>query len=99
MSPAKEKAKQDIRDVKEGEDIRMRKNKSLIWKIRGWVVLVEYWVIAFSFPLSLLIWATMGFWQGLAFWGIVQIYNTAGNIRGLTLHIESLIEYYMDKTV
>ena len=97
MNKARKKILKDL--VEQRDDTkRMRKHKRLIWKLRGWFSWVEYWIVAFGFPISLLIWIfTQDFWKAIVFYGITLIYHFSGSLRGLTLHLENYIEWAIEK--
>lgn len=79
---------------------RMRENPNLLWKIRGFLSTIEYWILAFSFWVSIAIWIVTGdYWKGIAYYLTCQIYAVAANFRGLTLHLETLIEWLMKKRI
>lgn len=88
----------------DSQRMKMMHNKStpidLIWRIRSLVVKLEYWMVAFGWVIFLAIWYFTGnFWKGLAFWLSCILYSISGNLRGLFLHIEELIEKYLDKDI
>ncbi len=96
---ARKKVLEDLRDEKD-EPRRMRRHEKIIWKIRGTVGILEYWLIAFALPIAILIWLISGdFWKGLGFWFVTQVYVVSGNLRGLTLHVENIIEWMLKKTI
>jgi len=100
MNKAKKKALKDIKDVKNGETGRMRKNKDIRWKIRSVVAEIEYWCVAFGFPIAIVVGVlTDDLYKGIVLWVAIQIYNTAANMRGFFLHCESYMEYQMGETV
>ena len=93
------KIMKDFLDQKD-ETKRLRAHERIEWRIRGWVSLVHYWMIAYSFPISLIIFlSSEDFWKGLGFLIYAQVYAIAGNLRGLGLHIENLVEWNMKKRV
>jgi len=97
LTKARKKVKQDTKDIKNGEWNRMFVHGGLWW-LRGFVSLIEYWFFAFSFPISIIILLITGdFWKALGFFFVVQVRNTAGNLRGLDLHLEGLIEWLADE--
>ena len=110
MKKAKEKLKdkeklemarilKDLLDQR-NESKRMVQNPNLIWKVRGFLGTVEYWCIAFSFWISILLWIVTGdYWKGITFYFVSQIYTVAGNLRGMGLHVENLIEWLMRKRI
>lgn len=83
------------------ESKRMRRDhKTVEWKIRSFVVQVEYWIVAFSLPVSIFIGMLFqDFWKGLAFWLATTVYVLSANIRGMTLHVENLVEWHIKKTI
>ena len=100
MSKARRKVRQDVQDVTNGETGRMKRNKDWKWKLRGYVTQVEYWAVAYSFPIAILISIiTENFWKGLSFWIASILWSISGNLRGLMLHMEHFIEWTMDKNV
>jgi len=100
MNKAKKKALKDIKEVNAGEEKRMWKNKSLKWKIRSILCSIEYWCVAFGFPICIAVGILTGdFYKALALWVAIQIYNTAANMRGFFLHCESYIEYQLGETI
>lgn len=97
MTKAREKVLDDIktkRGYNNAHDVRW------YWRVRGYSELLQYWVNAFQFPVALLLWFITGnYWMALGFIAVSQIYNISQNLRGLFLHIEQLIEWYIDKTI
>lgn len=82
------------------ETKRMQRNKSLIWKVRGVASRIEYWLIAYSFWVALLLWFLTGdFWKGMAFYAVSQLYALSANFRGASLHVENLVEWIIKKTI
>ena len=74
--------------------------KSPWWRLRAKVSRLHYWVMVFAFPIALLLWYVTGdFWKALAFLVYAEMFNFGGNFRGLTLHIENLIEWVIGKTI
>lgn len=100
MTEAKKGVKKDFERQK-NEYKYMKKDERLIWKIRGYIVNLEYWIVgAFSFPTAILIWIVTGdFWKGLAFYSICIFYHLSGNFRGLSLHLENILEWVFNKRV
>lgn len=99
MTKARKKVKQDFIDQKD-ETLRMRKDKRMMWKILGYINVFHYWIIGFHLPISLLIFLiTQDYWKALAFLVYAQVYSIAGNLRGLGLHVENLVEWTIDKKV
>lgn len=106
MNKAQKKVLKDIEDLKEGEHKRMYNEPrrslwgNIVWKARSIAVYTEYWIVAFALPISIIIWlVSRNFLYGLAFWAVIQVYCFSANIRGLTLHLEGLIEAIVKKTI
>ena len=88
-----------IDDFKKG-DSRFKDDIRLEWKVRYYLNKVEYWLVAYTLPISLLILVITGdFWKAFVFWFATQIYVLSANIRGLTTHIEGFIEWTIEKTI
>lgn len=99
MNKAQRKVLKDLEEQKD-ESKRMREDERLIWKIRGYITRTEYWIIAFDFPISILIaLITQDYWKGIVFYAVTLIYHVSANIRGLTLHVENYIEWKIKKTI
>lgn len=99
MTKPKQKVLEDIERQKD-ETSAMRNHNSPLWRLRGWVYTIEYWIIAFRLPLILLLFAyTQDFWKAAVFYLLTELYVLGANLRGLFLHIENLIEWRIDKTV
>lgn len=99
MNQARRKVIEDVVNRKDEATYRT-KDKRWAWKIRGYMNKAEYWVVAYCFPIALLIWLLTGdFYKALGFWFVTQIYCLSANIRGLTLHAEGLIEWIIKKTI
>ena len=94
-TPEQIKIMKDFMDQK-NENKRMERDVRWEWRIRGYLSKVHYWIIAYNFPIGILIWfVTDDFWKGLAFLAYTQIYCVSANLRGLGLHIENLVEWNM----
>ena len=99
INKARKKVLQDLVEEKD-EAGRMKKHTKWYWRLRGWSVQFEYWVIAFALPVSIILWMVTGdFWKGLSFWAVVQVYCLSANFRGMSLHIENLVEWIIGETV
>ena len=95
--------KRVLKDLKgqKNEAERMRLDRRIEWKLRGWYTYFEYWTVS-SFPLvfACLIWAVTGdYWKGLAFYFVCHFHHLSANIRGLTLHLENTLEAALRKVV
>ena len=92
----------DIKDLLDEKDEtgRMKRNVSIIWKIRGYINLIEYWIISFGFPIGILLWIITGdFWKAIGWYLIVTLYSLSANFRGMSLHIENLVEWIIRRNV
>jgi len=70
----------------------------ILWKLRKIVSDIEYWLVAFNFPITLFIfYVTKDYWKALAFWVGCEVYHLGGNLRGLTLHLEGFLEEMLGK--
>jgi hypothetical protein len=99
MNKARKKVLEDIKEQKD-ESKRMVKDPRLEWRIRGFIVKCEYWAVAYNFPIAILIGIiTQDFWKGIAFWFATQLYIFSGNFRGMSLHIENLVEWITKKII
>lgn len=98
INKARKKVLQDLVEEKD-ESSRMKKHVKWYWRLRGWSVMFEYWVIAFALPVAIGLWLITGdFWKGLGFWSVVQVYCLSANFRGMSLHIENLVEWIVGET-
>lgn len=96
---AREQVLQDLLDQRDESD-RMRRKSSLIWRVRSYVSKVEYWVVVFAFPIAILLWVFTGdFWKGFSVWALSVFWSMSGNFRGMSLHVENLIEWIIRKRV
>lgn len=76
---------------KQPEYKKWQRNTRLKWKLRGYIVQAEYWMMGYMFPIFLVL-LLVDHWFALAFYATMLLYHVSGNIRGLTLHLERLIE-------
>ena len=99
LTKARERVVHDLlRQTREAKS--MSKDVRLEWKIRGYVHMAEYWIIAYNFPIAILLYFLTGsYWFALAFWIGVQLYTLSANFRGMSLHIENFVEYFINKTI
>jgi len=99
LSPAQRKVLKDIKGQK-NESKRMRADKRLLWKLRGVLLRLEYWLVAYGMYVAIGLWVFTGdFWKGAAFYALVLTYHISANMRGLFLHLENYIEWKIDKTI
>lgn len=99
MNKARNKVLKDIEDQK-NESKRMYRNKKFIWKLRGLVINIEYWIVSLALLSSLVVWFVTGdYWKALAFYVACLLYSVGANIRGLSLHLENAIEWQIKKTL
>lgn len=99
MTKAQQKVLEDIKNQKD-ESSRMKEDKRIEWKIRGYITTIHYWVIAYNLPIALILWfVTDDFWKALGFLLYTQVYIFSANCRGLGLHVENYIEWVIKKTI
>lgn len=93
------KSLKDFHEQKNDSE-RMSRVGSVWWALRSVSVKIHYWLMAFCFPVAILLWGVTGdFWKGLLFLVYAEMYHLGANFRGFTLHLENLIEWVMKKTV
>ena len=99
LRPDEIKVIKDYLDQK-NESGRMMQNERFIWKLRGLFYRIEYWIIAFNFPIAIALGIfTQSLSIGLVFYLAGQMYNISANLRGLSLHVENILEYIFDKNL